>query len=1218
MAAQQAAPLDAALRRLRDAVEGIRLPLPLADAQAQRATAAEICFQLDDYVLPRLASLDAPLLAVVGGSTGAGKSTLVNSLMGRRVTEPGVIRPTTRAPVLVHHPDDARWFADDRVLPGLARSSGSAQHARALQLVSESSIPAGLAVLDAPDIDSVVQENRELAGQLLAAADLWLFVTSAARYADAVPWDFLLSAARRSAAVAVVLDRVPPRASRDVPAHLGQMMSERGLADSPLFAVPETTVDDEGLLPDAAVAPIRGWLAGLARDKSRRASVVQQTLDGAIRSLLVRAPSLARASDEQVETLRRLRAEADHSYAEAVRSVGVQTADGTLLRGEVLARWHDFVGTGEFFRALEQRIGWLRDRVVAAIRGEPPGAQDLQVAVESGLESLLRQEGDAAAERAEAGWQAHAAGRDLLGRTTEDLAHSSPAYLDRAERVIRDWQGAVLDLVADEGMTKRSRARFLAFGVNGIGVALMIVVFAHTGGLVGAEVGVAGGTAILAQRVLEAVFGDQAVRRLAESAKEELDARVETLLSQELLRYHTLLDTLAIDPEQAESLRNAAEAVAAARAAGLAGGSPSALGTPAQPALSPTADPPALEAAGRPALSGTGADILDAGWSRRGGRGRGWSTPRWRARRWRAARRRAGDAEVAGRRRRHRRCGRGAVLMAGSLVERGRSLLGRRESSADLVGRVRALKEAAERCEGRVSPELVAAARRTVDQADRRLAISGGATVVALAGATGSGKSSTFNALAGTDLAGVGVRRPTTSAAMAVSWGPDSAEELLDWLQVSRRHVLETGPSTRGPGTGELDGLVLLDLPDHDSTATAHRTEVDRLVALVDVLVWIVDPQKYADAALHQRYLRPLAGHAEVMLVVLNQIDTLTSSQRAACLADLRRLLDGEGLSGVEVLGVSAATGEGLAALTSRLARQAADKRAAARRLAADVGAVADRLASASGDEAPAGLDRRVVANLNAELAQAAGVPVVTDAVSAAWRLRGGLATGWPVLSWLAKFKPDPLRRLRLGGGRRGEIATPGRVSRTSLPGGTGVQRARVDSALRSLADAASTGLNRGWADAVKAATRSAGAGLADGLDRAVGSTDLDLDRHRRWWGLIRVLQWVLVAAVLVGLGWLGAAFVLAYLQLPPLPKLTWGGFPAPTVLVVVGVLAGVLLAALARIGVNLGARRRAALARQRLLSAIGAVSEQQVLAPVRDELDRYEATRTALRRARF
>ena len=540
--------LERALIELREALAPVTLTLDLPGAADQRAAVSELSRQLDDYVLPRLAEIDAPLLAVVGGSTGAGKSTLVNSLLGREVSPPGVIRPTTRAPVLVHHSSDAHWFTGTRILPGLARSSGttpstsSAADARSLRLVADESLPAGLALLDAPDIDSVVAENRQLAAQLLAAADLWLFVTSAARYADAVPWDFLISAARRSAAVAVVLDRVPPRALQDVPPHLGQLMMDRGLGSSPLFAVPETSVTAAGLLPDAAVQPIRTWLATLAATKATRAAVVRQTLDGAIASMERRVPQVAEALDRQDIVLDQLRAEVDHSYAEAVRTVQVQTEDGTLLRGEVLARWHEFVGTGEFFRALEQRVGWLRDKIVSVFKGEPPGAANLKVAVESGLEALLRAESDAAAERAEASWQAHLAGRQMLAGTDEDLSRSSPAFAAAASRVVRDWQGAVLDLVADEGMSKRSKARFLALGVNGVGVALMIVVFAHTGGLVGAEIGVAGGTAVLAQRVLEAVFGDQAVRRLAETAKEDLDARVQALLANELVRYHAVLD----------------------------------------------------------------------------------------------------------------------------------------------------------------------------------------------------------------------------------------------------------------------------------------------------------------------------------------------------------------------------------------------------------------------------------------------------------------------------------------------------------------------------------------------------------------------------------------------------------------------------------------------------------------------------------------------------
>jgi hypothetical protein len=569
MAGRQLTPLESALTELRAAVAQVRLPLPLPGTEEQRKVADEIQRQLDDYVMPRLATIDAPLLAVVGGSTGAGKSTLVNSLVGREVSAPGVIRPTTRAPVLVHHSSDAAWFTDDRILPGLARSTGASKDSRALQLIVDDSIPPGLAILDAPDIDSVVLQNRQLAAQLLAAADLWLFVTSAARYADAVPWGYLRAAADRSAAVAVVLDRVPPRAMTEVPPHLGQLMSERGLGDSPLFAVPETTVDAEGLLPASAVQPIRGWLAALAADQASRAEVVHQTLDGAIAALAAKGPELARSVDEQIEVIEQLRAEVDRSYSEAVRTVQVQTADGTLLRGEVLARWHEFVGTGEFFRALEQKVSWLRDRVMATLKGEPAGAGNLKVAVESGLESLLREEATAAAERAEASWRANAAGRALLESADVDLSRSSPEFDREVERAIRDWQGAVLDLVADEGMSKRSRARFYALGVNGVGVALMIVVFAHTGGLVGAEIGVAGGTAVLAQRVLEAVFGDQAIRRLAQTAKDDLDARVQALLADELVRYHMILNGLGVDSDQSTRLRHAAQTLESARAGGL-------------------------------------------------------------------------------------------------------------------------------------------------------------------------------------------------------------------------------------------------------------------------------------------------------------------------------------------------------------------------------------------------------------------------------------------------------------------------------------------------------------------------------------------------------------------------------------------------------------------------------------------------------------------------
>lgn len=561
--------LASSLEGLRAAVDDVHLPLPLVGADRAQRDAKAVADQLDDYVLPRLERLDAPLLVVVGGSTGAGKSTLVNSLVGRLVSMPGVIRPTTRSPVLVHHPDDAPWFQGPRILPGMARTTGQGSETHALQLVTEPTLPRGLAILDAPDIDSVVDENRALATQLLAAADLWLFVTSAARYADAVPWDFLTQAAQRHVVVAVVLDRVPPAGMRDIPGHLGQMMAHRGLGDSPLFAVPETTVDAEGLLPNAAVSPIRGWLAGLVASEQSRQDVVRATLAGAIENTARLAPSIAAAVDEQTTVVAQLRDDADAAFNEAARAVTVQTADGTLLRGEVLARWHEFVGTGEFMRAVEDRISWFRDRLVAVFRGQPPEAEEMGAAVESGLESLIIEQGRAAAEHAAAAWRAHPAGRYILDGARADLTATSVDFDEQVSRMIREWQKDVFRLVGDEGGKRRMTARYLALGVNGIGAALMVVIFTQTGGLTGAEVGIAGGSAALAQKLLEAVFGDENVRRMAQKAKDDLDQRVEVLMSSELLRYHQALVALQVRPQQADEIRTAAREVGEALSGGL-------------------------------------------------------------------------------------------------------------------------------------------------------------------------------------------------------------------------------------------------------------------------------------------------------------------------------------------------------------------------------------------------------------------------------------------------------------------------------------------------------------------------------------------------------------------------------------------------------------------------------------------------------------------------
>jgi hypothetical protein len=544
-----------ALVRLREALQGAALPLDLPDVETRRKDQREMIDQIEDYVLPRLIQIDAPLLTVVGGSTGAGKSTLVNSLVGARVTEPGVLRPTTRSPVLVHNPVDADWFDKERILPDLARTTGATGDPGALQLVASQEVPPGLAILDAPDIDSVEERNRTLAAQLLAAADLWLFVTSAARYADQVPWDFLKAAAERSTAVAIVLDRTAPEAVTEVSGHLARMLTVRGLRDSPLFTVTEGTVDEHGLLPAEAVAEIRGWLHSLAADSNARAAVVKQTLDGAIRSLSHHTHDVADAAAAQATMAARLREDVDRSYDDAITAVDEASADGTLLRGEVLARWQEFVGTGELLRSLETRVGALRDRLVGVVKGRPQQVEKVTVAVESGLETLLLEHAENAAERAEASWKSVQAGSHLLEDSGRDLGRASRDFRARAERTVRDWQHGVLEMVRNEGADRRSTARFLAFGVNGLSVALMVVVFASTAGVTGAEVGIAGGSAMIGQKLLEAVFGDQAVRRLAAQARTDLNQRVEELLAVERRRFLDVLDDQRIDPAAPENLR---------------------------------------------------------------------------------------------------------------------------------------------------------------------------------------------------------------------------------------------------------------------------------------------------------------------------------------------------------------------------------------------------------------------------------------------------------------------------------------------------------------------------------------------------------------------------------------------------------------------------------------------------------------------------------------
>lgn len=556
--------LVAAVEGLRGVVASAVLPLDVPGRDEAEADRSALLHQLDDYVLPRLRSLDAPLLAVVGGSTGAGKSTLVNSVVGAEVSRAGVLRPTTTSPVLVHHPDDARWFADDRILPGLARVTGARtgeDQPGTVRLVAADALPAGLALLDAPDIDSVVSANRELAAQLLSAADLWLFVTTAARYADAVPWGLLRTAAERGTSVAIVLDRIPTDAVAEIRPHLATMLREQGLPTAPIFTVPEVALDAEGRLPDEVFTRLRAWLQALAGDARARDIVVSQTLRGAVDSLGARTARLVTASRAQDTAARALTDVVDETFAAALVRVSDGMSDGTLLRGEVLARWQEFVGTGEFFRQVETTVGRWRDRITAAIKGTPPPAATLGEALHTGVAALLVAHLEAATSESARAWRRTAGGPALLAADPGLAKPSAQAHTD-VERLVRDWQGDVLELVRTEGQGRRTNARVAAYGVNAIGLFLMLVAFAQTGGLVGAEVGIAGGTAVLAQRVLEAVFGDQAVRDMAAKARRRLLELAAELYAGERQRFSDAVAAHAAPADQAGQLADAATRMA--------------------------------------------------------------------------------------------------------------------------------------------------------------------------------------------------------------------------------------------------------------------------------------------------------------------------------------------------------------------------------------------------------------------------------------------------------------------------------------------------------------------------------------------------------------------------------------------------------------------------------------------------------------------------------
>ena len=561
-----------------------------------RTLLAAMARQLDDYILPRSASVDNPLTIVVGGSTGAGKSTLVNTLLGEPLTQSGAIRPTTRHPVLLHRAEDEAALSPERFLPTLPRTRTSGMNAgsqalpgldpkiaRALIPITTSALPQGIALIDAPDIDSVSEENRTLAKELLSAADLWLFVTTANRYADAVPWELLHEAAARSIAIAVVLNRVPEGDEEAIENDLRRMLDEAGIHAVLIHTVTEQPRDESGMLAPVSLAPLTLWIRELGADAPARAAIARQTLAGAVETLAGNLQVLAAEQARQQAAHQSLATIAAEEYEDALTTIDGALSDGSLLRGEVLSRWHDFVGTGDFFRSLDSTIGRLRDRVGSALRGQPAAAQKVEDALESGIHAVVLDAAARASENTRTRWRASRAGRSLLARLDAPQAISAVSEsaapeqnaeakgeVQSAEDIfsaavaeqIRLWQGSVLEMIREEGADKRKRARFLSLGVNATAVMLMVAAFSLTGGITGIEAGIAGGSGVVGTKLLESIFGEDAVRRMATRARTDLLERMADLLTEHAQPFTAVLEET--DPQaDAEDIHRAAEQVQA-------------------------------------------------------------------------------------------------------------------------------------------------------------------------------------------------------------------------------------------------------------------------------------------------------------------------------------------------------------------------------------------------------------------------------------------------------------------------------------------------------------------------------------------------------------------------------------------------------------------------------------------------------------------------------
>jgi hypothetical protein len=568
--------LLSAVERLRSQVATLPLTLDVDDVDAARREREGMLSQLDDYLLPRLRRTDAPLLAVIGGSTGAGKSTLTNSIVSREVSRSGVLRPTTRSPVLVHHPYDSGAFMSQRILPRLTRvtSEGpepvqpidpNAPRITGLRLVPHDGIAPGMAIIDAPDIDSLVETNRDLAVQLLQAADLWIFVTTAARYADAMPWQMLTQAAERGVAIAVVLDRVPPEALQDLRVHLATRLRDRGLGGAPLFVIPEVTTEN-GFLPDKVVAPLQQWLRRVAGDDRARRVIADRTRTGVVASLAARAQSLAAAAQTQADGWEQLSDDVEAVFGKARFRLLDSLIDGSLLSGEVLARWHGFLAEGEFAQRLEgaaeNPVERLADRLGAAVRQEGEPAQPLDLPVSQAITAAVTSAARAATDQVLSRWRHQKFGVTLVSARGHQVSASDRDGL--VERAVRDWRQNVAEQISVATEKAKLARPDEHIAVDAVADVVFVAVLDESSDDDGAERPTAA-TLGAARRLLGEALGQETIKSLAASARADLIARAAEVFGAERLRLERMLESASELSDRAALIRAAADQVEAVR-----------------------------------------------------------------------------------------------------------------------------------------------------------------------------------------------------------------------------------------------------------------------------------------------------------------------------------------------------------------------------------------------------------------------------------------------------------------------------------------------------------------------------------------------------------------------------------------------------------------------------------------------------------------------------